>query len=718
MAEPARNYRDDIAETFIARIEAGTAPWQQPWKAGIIGQAPFNPITGKTYRGINDLWLTLQGHTDPRWMTYKQATTIGAQVRKGEKAASIEYWQWSERKALLDAQGKPELDDKGQPKIVDVVLERPKVFIAKVFNGSQIDGLQPWAPAPSVEVPQLIDRAEKIIAGTGITINHDQRHNRAFYRPSTDQIHLPPLAAFKDQVAYYETALHEIGHATGHESRLARSFGALGTNAYAREELRAEIASYMLARDMGISHDPSNHASYVESWVQNLRDHKSEIFAAARDAEIVKTWVMEPDRRPELERAAQQRVVPVAPSAPQAMPAIQAEKGASPQSKEDGMAQKTRTYLSVPFGEKDDAKSQGARWDGKEKSWYITAGQDPALFQKWAGKPRTAEPSLSPQEEFGQFLKDHGLIVKGAPDMDGEWHRVPVDGDKGNGKSGSYRAFLDGRPSGTVTNWKAGIEGKRWVSTGQALTAEAKMTIQAEIDQNRQDREEKHLATIKDVAKKAYGVWANLGQDATPENSPYLAAKGVQGYGVKVTGDNKMVIPCRDENGRLWNVQFVDKDSKIFLKDGRKIGTFHVLEASGKGTLDALPKDGSPIIIGEGYATAATIREATNRPVISAFDSSNLVTVAQVVRDKFPDRPILIAADFDHANVNGNVGWNKAQEAATAVNGTAVHPNFSQAEKDRKLTDFNDLKQSRGAGAVRSTIENALSQFIGLDRSA
>ncbi|MCA1908972.1 MAG: DUF5710 domain-containing protein [Magnetospirillum sp.] len=372
-------------------------------------------------------------------------------------------------------------------------------------------------------------------------------------------------------------------------------------------------------------------------------------------------------------------------------------------------------YIAVPYAEKNEAKAAGAKWDRAAKSWYVPEGVDPAGFSKWAGKSEL-KAELSPQNEFAQALKDHGLNVKGAPIMDGKWHRCPVEGDKGKEMSGAYRGFLNGIPAGNITNYKAGLT-EKWVATGVTLTPEERAHIQAEAANVRAQREAELLKAHQNAARKAYGVWQNLPGEATPENSPYLAAKGVQGHGVKVNADGHMVIPCRDASGLLWNIQTVTPEAKLFLKDSRKEGTFHVLDVTGKGTLDTLlPLKQGAIIIAEGYATAATIFEETGRPVISAFDSGNLKAVAEAVRAKFPDRPLLIAADNDHANVHGNVGMTKAEEAAQAVGGKVVAPNFTAEEKAQKLTDFNDLKQARGPGWVRRTIEGALQQAQGQER--
>lgn len=849
MMEDRPNYRDEIAAEIISRIEAGTTPWQKPWRAGAIGAAPFNPVTAKPYHGINDLWLSLQGRDDPRWMTYRQASEQGAQVRKGEKSTTIEYWQWADRQAMTDAEGKPVLDADGQLRHQTVKLERPRVFYAKVFNAEQIDGLAPLVPQTPSFDPVL--RADALIAGSGIPVYHDQ-NDRAFYSPSKDEIHLPAKSAFTSQAAYYEVSLHELGHSTGHQTRLNRSFGPRGSEGYAREELRAEIASYMLARDLGISFDPSSHASYVESWLKSLRQDKNEIFHAAKDAETIKTWVMEPERRPELEQAAQQQraasqsveTIPITPPSAQADKALPMTMDVRPMDrlenyfrpgrivpayfgedqvvefrhlnhrwevdvrhmegngqlgelrthctvpsenllaeweKEHPVAAKPRVYLTVPwaekdhvklqggkwdekakswyvppdrdpkdyarwieksptpsartqeaameeskprifiavpFAEKDAAKSAGAKWDRTAKSWYVPEGMDNAAFSKWSTPEKPPLPSLSPAEEFAEALKANGLTVKGLPVMDGEWHRVVVDGDKKGQFSGSYRGFMDGRPSGLIKNYRTGDTAVKWVATGMALTDEARAHIQAEVANVRAARETAQRELADKAAKVAYGVWMNLPGEASPENCRYLAEKGVKGHGVKVNAEGQMVVPCRDAKGRLWSIQTVSEDGKRFLKDSHKAATMHVLEPTGKGTLDALkdPAHGT-IIIAEGYATAASLHEATGRATIAAFDSGNLMAVAEAVRAKFPDRQIVIAADNDHANKLGNVGTIKAEEAAKAIGAVLAAPRFTAEEMALKLTDFNDLAKSRGNGAVKQAINTALAHSREPERS-
>lgn len=704
MSEDRPNYRDEIAAEIIARIEAGTAPWQKPWQAGMLGVAPFNPVSGNPYRGINDVWLSLQGRGDPRWMTYRQATEQGAQVRKGEKSTTIEYWQWTERQALTDSEGKPLLDAEGKQRYALSRLERPKVFYAKVFNGEQIDGLAPYVAPPAQDVVIRMVRAETMIASAEVPVFHDQR-NRAYYSPSRDEIHLPDRASFRDHVAYYEATLHELGHATGHSSRLNRAFGPFGSEGYAKEELRAEIASYMLARDLGISFDPSNHAAYVESWLKVLRDDRNEIFRAARDAEIIKTWVMEPEKRPELEQAAQSAKAAAMERPIKEQPEPKQE-AAMPEER------KTRTYIAVPYAEKNEAKAAGAKWDRAGKSWYVPEGLDPAPFAKWAANEQAPGPEIDPIKEFAEALKANGLVIEGEPVMDGKWHRVQVEGDKKGQANGAYIGYLDGRPAGTITNFKAG-DPVKWVATGVALTNEARAKIQAEAAQVRADREVAVRQAAEKTAKVAYGVWMNLPSgEASPEDTPYLRKKRVGGFGVKRNADGELVVPCRDADGHLWNIQTIGEDGKRFLANGRKAGTMHVLVPSGQGDgrlSDLKSPEWNAIVIAEGYATGASIVHSVGRPVVIAFDASNLLEVAKAVREKYPDRQIVIAADNDHSNKHGNVGMVKGEEAAQAVGGIMVAPKFTAEEKARGLTDFNDLRQCHGGAAeIASVIDSAI----------
>ncbi|ALS68386.2 zincin-like metallopeptidase domain-containing protein [Pandoraea apista] len=309
MTEPKkRPFHEQVAETLIAQLERGVAPWQRPWSPGEPSTfLPHNPTTGKRYRGINAMFLMAQGRSDTRWLTYKQATSVGAQVRRGERGTPIQYWKFSDEEVKRDAKGEIVRDQAGEPVKVQVKLERPRVFTAVVFNGEQIDGMPEMDRV--TKVPSLggdhegdspaLQRAERVLKASGARIHHGG--NGAFYRPSSDDIHMPDKSRFAEPAGYYATALHELGHWTGHESRLGRDLAhPFGSEGYAKEELRAEIASMILGDELGIGYDPGQHAAYVKSWIKVLRDDSMEIFRAAADAEKIQEYILGLEQKQEI----------------------------------------------------------------------------------------------------------------------------------------------------------------------------------------------------------------------------------------------------------------------------------------------------------------------------------------------------------------------------------------------------------------------------------
>lgn len=293
-------YHEQVAESLIAQLKQGTAPWQKPWQPGDpLWSFPHNPTTQKRYRGINALYLMSKGYADPRWLSYKQAAAMGAQVRKGAKSTWIQYWKFTDERIKQDDSGKPVLDGNGKPLKEIVKLERPRVFYASVFNAEQIDNLPELVIDPPAWDP--IERAEQILQASNAAIEHGE-YDRAFYRMVTDRIHLPHRHQFETPDRYYATALHELGHWTGHASRLNRDLAhPFGSEGYAKEELRAEIASMLLGSNLGIGHDPGQHVAYVASWIKALEEDPLEIFRAAADAEKIQDYVLAFARQQELQ---------------------------------------------------------------------------------------------------------------------------------------------------------------------------------------------------------------------------------------------------------------------------------------------------------------------------------------------------------------------------------------------------------------------------------
>jgi len=292
MAETVKPRRDLYAEVtnqIIAALEAGTPPWKKPFdpeKAG-SSSGPINGATGRRYRGINTLLLGMSplsfASGDPRWLTYKQAQERGWQVKGGSKANTVVFFKRLE----LDGDGGAPADGGNVKRIVPVLRSYP------VFHASQIEGIPVYVPPTLDEVPWRTPEAVAVIlAASGVAVR--EGGDRAFYSPSTDHIQLPIAASFAGPSEWAATALHELGHASGHPDRLNRDLrGRYGSNSYALEELRAEIASAMLAAELGIPSDIPNHASYVESWLAAMRQSSRSIFSAAADAQRIADWCLQ-----------------------------------------------------------------------------------------------------------------------------------------------------------------------------------------------------------------------------------------------------------------------------------------------------------------------------------------------------------------------------------------------------------------------------------------
>jgi antirestriction protein ArdC len=295
--KPLRDLRQEVTDSIVEMLERGVAPWQKPWEPGRGSlEMPFNPTSERAYRGGNALHLMAtglqRGYQDPRWMTYKQAIEAGWQVRRGEKGTQIEYWEVkpASDKSTSDRSRDGGAADFAKPQLIHRVYT--------VFNAEQIDRVPLHLPKEYTPF-EAIQAGEQILRNSGANIAHDQA-DRAFYSRSEDSIHLPPRDAFKDAGGYYGTALHELAHWSGHPSRLDRAtlteayrFGDVN---YAREELRAELASVFLAAQRGIPHDPEQHAAYVGSWIAALKRDKNEIFRAAHDASEATDFILALER--------------------------------------------------------------------------------------------------------------------------------------------------------------------------------------------------------------------------------------------------------------------------------------------------------------------------------------------------------------------------------------------------------------------------------------
>ena len=285
------------AATEISRLlEQGTAPWQQPLAPG-ASRFPVNALTSKPYQGMNYIWLAMQSQPDPRWVTYRQAAELGGQVRKGEKGQIIVFWRFDHKRAQRDAAGHILKDAQGETLWIKAEKPIPMVRTARVFNATQIDDLPAaaWETDP-VPLCDLAQQADAWIAATGAEIEVGVQGVYGAYSPIADKIKILPRDLFESSAKWYSTLFHELAHWTAHESRLNRTLLSVRSDpaSYAREEIRAEIAAWMLCQSAGTGFEPGDHASYIASWLQALKDDPAEVYRAARDASAIVQYLRPP----------------------------------------------------------------------------------------------------------------------------------------------------------------------------------------------------------------------------------------------------------------------------------------------------------------------------------------------------------------------------------------------------------------------------------------
>lgn len=262
---------DQIVDLF-EKVDAGD--WHQPWSTS--AGMPRNGHTGNNYRGVNvlTLWGTalVNDYSTNEWFTYRQAQKEGGQVRKGESGVKICYLG-KFKKTIETDDGEEE--------------ERTIRFLktSTVFNRDQIDGLEPLeVPAHQLSEEERIGQAESFAKNTGARIEEGSPH--AAYSPAKDRVTMPDFGHFESPERYYTTLLHELGHWTGHPTRLDRDMsGRFGDDKYAAEELVAELTSAFLSAELGLEADLKDPARYLKSWIRILKEDKHAIFTASRKAQ-------------------------------------------------------------------------------------------------------------------------------------------------------------------------------------------------------------------------------------------------------------------------------------------------------------------------------------------------------------------------------------------------------------------------------------------------
>lgn len=285
--------RDELVKMYINSLEEGIIPWEKMWQTNI----PENGITGKKYRGINNLILSYvalqRGYKDNRWCTYLQISKNKWKLKDAKgQGVCIEY------AGMKNKKNNKVYTFEEYKKIINEFPEKESEFSIRrynytVFNADLIEGIE-----------KNNDTVDKIISNDyisniikNIDVKYQEKGDEAYYNLIADEVVIPPSNTFKNTYAYYSTQLHELAHATGHNTRLNRDMsGEFKSEAYAKEELRAEISSSFLMQKLGLEYDErhlTNHKAYVKGWLEIIKDKPQELFLAISDANKIVSYIEE-----------------------------------------------------------------------------------------------------------------------------------------------------------------------------------------------------------------------------------------------------------------------------------------------------------------------------------------------------------------------------------------------------------------------------------------
>lgn len=295
-------------------------------------------------------------------------------------------------------------------------------------------------------------------------------------------------------------------------------------------------------------------------------------------------------------------------------------------------------------------------------------------------------------QQFRDALAGRGIVPPVDLLADGVIHRCDAEGRGGKGDA-AYLLHLDGIPAGGFENWRDGLGWENWrADMGRTLTPAEKTAHRAKIKAAQQERGAEEAKRKQEAREQACLLWA----EAYPcTGHAYLTRKGIAANGARLHKE-RLVLPIRDTAGMLHSLQFIGADGgKRYLTGGRIRGCYF-----------GIGKPDGVLCIAEGFATGASIHEATGYAVAVAFDAGNLQPAAKALREKFPDMQLILCADDDY-RTDGNPGQTKAKETAQAVGGLLAVPDFGP-DRPEGATDFNDLHQAQGLAAVARCIEAAL----------
>ena len=278
----------EITDQIIANLETAKK-WDKPWNA--VSEAPSNAISGKNYKGINWLILSLSKYSNPQWLTYKQAKELGGNVKKGEKGTQIIYF-----KMLLK-------EDKDGNETKFPMTKTYSVFNIEQCENLKTDKIKNYDPSENIDIHASQSSIKELIKQLNVELHHGG--DRAFFDMNADYIKMPYTNTFKSIEHYDSTLLHELTHWTGHEKRLNRKYGkSFGSKDYAFEELVAELGSAMAGSILGLSYEGLQHEEYIASWLEALKGDIKYIYDASKLSQKAVNYMIENSKSIQLKEVA------------------------------------------------------------------------------------------------------------------------------------------------------------------------------------------------------------------------------------------------------------------------------------------------------------------------------------------------------------------------------------------------------------------------------
>lgn len=310
MQKQQSKVRELMIKQFIESLKKNLIPWQKGWDDY---QTPYNPVSKTKYKGINSFWLMCVAHElkfdDPRWVTFKQAQKKGWTIKKGSKGTLVEFWAPYDTvdKKIVGPKEINELIAKyGREDALARIYYMARSY--KVFNASQVEGIPELKKKEyNLSTKELLEIRDTLIGN--MDVNFSEGGGIACYIPALDKIEMPRMNAFHSDYEYMATFLHESAHATSHSKRLNRPLkGQYGSMDYAKEELRAEIASAFTSAETGIKYEQNsameNHTAYIQNWIKVLENEPKELFNAIKDAEKISDYLLEKGEFERLQKSA------------------------------------------------------------------------------------------------------------------------------------------------------------------------------------------------------------------------------------------------------------------------------------------------------------------------------------------------------------------------------------------------------------------------------